>query len=121
MTQLYSKATAPMNVPGKPFTKGDARINRHGRPKSFDELRSLSRELAHEIAKHEDGTSIEIDGRPISNIEAILRKWMNGDNQVLQQKFVEIAYGKVPDKLEVTEEDGAPWTVNIIRFTDPPS
>jgi len=31
------------------FTKGDPRINRNGRPKSFDGLRTLARQIALEF------------------------------------------------------------------------
>ncbi len=37
------------------FTKGDPRINRNGRPKSFDALRALAQEIAHEVEN--DGTT----------------------------------------------------------------
>jgi hypothetical protein len=33
--------------PSKPFAKGDKRINRKGRPKTFDALRQLAQTIAH--------------------------------------------------------------------------
>ena len=33
-----------------PFIKGDPRINRDGRPKNFDALRELAREIGYEPA-----------------------------------------------------------------------
>jgi hypothetical protein len=85
-------------VTGKGFTKGDPRINRKGRPKTFDALRSLAQEIAHETIK-ENGQPILIDGREITVAEAILRQWASSIEPRLQVKFVEVAFGKVPDEI----------------------
>ena len=77
----------------KPFVAGDPRINRAGRPKFFDQLRKLAITIACEQVTLSNG-------RKISLIEAILRSWTRSKEPALQIKFVEIAYGKVPDKLE---------------------
>src|SRR3990167_8532843 len=77
----------------KPFVKGDPRINRKGRPKSFDALR----ELAKQIAREPLGES------GLTTVEAILRKWASGkEGHIAQARFVEIAYGKVPDNVDIT-------------------
>jgi hypothetical protein len=67
----------------KPFVKGDKRINRNGRPKSFDALRKLTQKIGHE----------QISDSTMTAIEAILRQ-MAHDNPA---RFVEIGWGKVPD------------------------
>jgi len=72
------------------FKKGDARINRRGRPKSFDQLRALAQKISHEPIA---------DGSTITAAEAILRT-MAHDNPA---RFIEIAFGKVPD---ITEQKG---------------
>jgi len=66
-----------------PFVKGDPRINRNGRPKSFDELRALALKLLRE----------DVDGK--AQVEIILRKILV-DNPT---KLIEYGYGKVPDEL----------------------
>jgi len=77
----------------KPFVAGDPRINRAGRPKFFDQLRKLAIAIACEQVTLSNG-------RKISLIEAILRSWARSKEPALQIKFVEIAYGKVPDRIE---------------------
>lgn len=69
----------------KPFVKGDPRINRNGRPKSFDQLRKLAQQIAHERIA---------DGSTITAAEAILRQLAHEK----PERFIEIAFGKVPDE-----------------------
>lgn len=73
------------------FTKGDPRINRNGRPRSFDSLRALAQEIANE-QKNEGGETCA---------ERILREWRDSKNWQSQKAFLEVAFGKVPDKLEI--------------------
>lgn len=84
---------------GKPFVKGDARINRKGRPKTFDTLRREAVKIACEMLKDPK------TGEEISVAHAILRSWASGDAQA-QRLFIEYAYGKVPNKEEITGKDG---------------
>jgi len=79
----------------KPFVKGDPRINRKGRPKSFDALRALAQQIAHEP------TNAVLDGHKVTVAEAILRQWAQSKNPQLARAFIEIAFGKVPDELKV--------------------
>jgi len=73
------------------FVKGDKRINRKGRPKSFDKLRALAQQVLCEV--------VELtDGEKQSRVEMIMREWAKDKQK--QQNLVEIAYGKVPDKTE---------------------
>ena len=95
--ELGSNTTGNSAKKGKPFTKGDPRINRNGRPKSFDALRALAQEIAHEKAKNSDGKVIVHDGHAVTVAEAIMRKWASSNNPQLQRAFIEIAFGKVPD------------------------
>jgi len=85
----------------KPFTKGDPRINRKGRPRSFDALRTLAQQIAHEAAQS-SGQPLVINGHTVTVAEAILRSWATSKNPQLQRAFIEVAFGKVPDKIEVS-------------------
>lgn len=85
--------------PKNKFVKGDPRINRKGRPKTFDALRELAQQIAHEEAQA-NGAPIVIDGHIVTVAEAILRQWATSKNPQLQKAFVEVAFGKVPDKIE---------------------
>lgn len=81
------------------FVKGDPRINREGRPRSFDALRELAQQIAHETAKTKDGTPLKVNDKLVTVTEAILRQWATDKNR--QEKFMWYAYGKVPDKVEI--------------------
>ena len=87
---------------GKPFTKGDVRINRKGRPKSFDALRDLAQQIAHEVAKFQ-GQPVIMEGHKVTVAEMILRSWAQSGKPQLQQGFIEIAFGKVPTPIEVRD------------------
>jgi hypothetical protein len=92
--------TNPNPSPTNRFTKGDPRINRKGRPRSFDALRELAQMIGHEPAKS-GGLEVIIDGHKVTVSEMILRQWAQSKNPQLQRAFIEIAYGKVPDKLDI--------------------
>ena len=81
---------------GKPFVKNDGRINRTGRPRSFDELRKLAQSIGDEIVTTSRGARIRL-------CEAILRSWAESKEPQLQRAFMEYGYGKVPDKLETDQ------------------
>lgn len=83
-------------MPGKSFTKGDPRINRKGRPRTFDALRTLAQDIAHEEAKDANGQTITVNGKGVTIAEAILRKWATSKDPRLQINFMEVAFGKTP-------------------------
>ena len=96
------------------FQKGDPRINRKGRPKNFDALRKLAQMVGNELTL-KDGELIEK-----TTIERILRKWALSNEPALQKAFVEIAYGKVPDNLQISgRPEGKPIKIiEIIKGGD---
>jgi len=102
------------------FKKGDPRINRKGRPKSFDGLRALALEIAHEKTKTKEGEILTINGRAVSVAERILRQWAMSRNSKQQQWFMEVAFGKVPAAVEVSGKDGAPLTFEVVYVNPPP-
>ena len=104
-------------VPGGPFRKGDPRINRKGRPKSFDQLRSLAQEIAHEAAK-QGGQPVVIDGHTVTVTEAIMRQWAMSKDPRLQQKFIEVAYGQVPSVTRLEGQDGGPMIIQVGSETE---
>lgn len=84
------------------FKSGDPRINRKGRPKSFDALRRLAQQIACEVVKDPD-----LDA-PVSRVELMLREMAGSGDARKAVPFLEIAYGKVPAPVEVTGKNGGP-------------
>lgn len=103
--------------PQNQFVKGDIRINRKGRPKTFDAARQLAQQIAHETAKIKgtDGKEVEVvvDDHYVTVAEAILRSWATSNDPKLSTAFMEWSFGKVPNKLDVTSGGGklAAYTV----------
>ena len=84
----------------KPFKKGDPRINRKGRPKSFDAWRKLTQSILHEVALDKDGEPVIINGHIATKAEVIAREWLSDAKHQLD--LIEIAFGKVPQAVDVT-------------------
>jgi len=99
---------------GKPFTKGDPRINRKGRPRTFDQLRKLALSILGEPAKGADGQPIVIDGHIATNVELILRSAMKHPH--FARWLIEVAFGKPPERIEVTGREGAPLKVQAYDY-----
>ncbi len=99
----------------KPFVKGDPRVNRAGRPKDFGGLRSLAQEIAHEAAISNKQPVI-INGKTVTVTEVIMRQWAQSKDPRLQQKFIEVAYGKTPDIVEVSGKDGGAIPVHVVDY-----
>ena len=103
------------NATGKPFAKGDPRINRKGRPKNFDAFRELAQAISHEIAL-KNGEPLIINGHTVTVAEAILRQWAQSKDPRLQMAFIEMAYGKPPQRTEITGAEGKPMETKITEI-----
>lgn len=103
------------NTTGKGgFTKGDPRINRKGRPKSFDALRELAQQIAHEEAMS-GGQPIEINGHLATVTEMILRSWAQSKDARLQQAFISYAFGLPPQRQEHSGPEGGPLVIEYVN------
>ena len=87
-----------------PFKPGDPRINRKGRPHSFDALRVLAKEIAHEPARGPDGKVLTANGKGLTVAEVILRRWFGSKDFRQQQMALEVAFGKVPNEIKINVE-----------------
>ena len=103
---------------GKPFVKGDPRINRKGRPKSFDAFRELAQSISHEVSLKQ-GEPLLINGHIVTVAEAILRSWAQSKDPRLQMAFIEMAYGKPPQRTELTGAESGPIELVVTYASRP--
>ena len=101
---------------GKPFAKGaDPRRNTKGAPRTFDAYRELVQEELLKIATTQGGQPVLLNGEQVSNLRAIIAAMIHSKNPRERQYILEVAFGKVPDRTELTGADGGAVTV---RFVD---
>jgi hypothetical protein len=93
--EVQDTAPEQHKVPGKPFIKGDKRINRRGRPKSFDALRKLAIKIAGETIPNPQGEDY-------TRIEAMLRVLTSSKAPADRALFLAYAYGKPKDEVDIT-------------------
>ncbi len=81
-------------ITGKGFVKGDPRINRKGRPRNFDEIRELARNIGDE----------QLPGSTMTRIEAKFRMLLASKNPKDTELFLHYAYGKVKDEVALAAQ-----------------
>ena len=114
------------------FQERKHQINRKGRPHTFDALRELAQTIAHEPATkqtdpvviggkivYRQGESVLVGGHIATVAEIILRQWATSKNHMLQKAFIEVAFGKVPDAIDLTSK-GEKLDI-ILRWMDEPN
>jgi hypothetical protein len=97
----------------KPFVKGDMRINRKGRPKDFAKLRALAVDMASQPALDKNGNPILIHGKPVTNAQLVLYQWLTDKKH--QKDFIEVAFGKVPQAVELTGNEGGAIQIEYVN------
>jgi hypothetical protein len=92
VAKILSRNKVKRNTSGLiPFVKGDPRINRNGRPKDFDQLRALAKEIASE----------KIKGTTLTRIEAMLLSMVSSRSANDRRLFLEYAFGRVKLPIEI--------------------
>lgn len=87
------------------FTKADPRINRKGRPRTFNAARELAQDIAHEPLAGDGGASVlNKRGEIQTRIEAILRTMSSSRNPKLIELFLAYAVGKPKDEIDITSK-----------------
>lgn len=92
----------------KPFEKGhDPRRNVGGRPTDAAALRKLAQRIGTRDAKDAEGNPVIIDGHVATVVEVLLVDMAQHD----PDKFLDRAFGRVPQAVEMSGKDGAPLVV----------
>jgi len=119
MGELTNTAGNRRGLKGKRFVKGDPRINRKGRPKSFDAFRALGLQIASETVAAASKKFGDTPPHPalasLTVAEYILRKWALSSDPHLQRAFTEVAFGKIPDELKIDPQSVITLKVEFIN------
>ena len=99
-------------IPGKPFVKGDPRINRKGRPRSFDALRELAKDVVNKKIVSADRSVA------MTRIQMILIDWAQSKDVRKQQALLDVAYGRVPQAVSLTGKEGNEIVIEITGKSD---
>ena len=91
-----------------PFKKGDKRINRKGRPKSFDKLRKLAIQIAAEEAANTG----------MSRVQLMLTAMASSKNPSDRKLFLEYAFGKVKEEVDVNNSGEVKVVIEYIDDQD---
>jgi len=83
----------------KPFTKGDPRINRRGRPPKSDLIAQLAQSLL------EEPIEFGSEHQTITRLEAILREWLDSGNFQKKLAVIQYAYGRIPNEAAAEDRD----------------
>lgn len=102
----------PPFQPNKSDGTKDPRINRKGRPKSFDSWRKLLQSIMDEPATDASGNPIVIGGHIATNAEMFARDWMKDRKK--RKDFAEHAYGKPKEEYDL----GGELTIKIVKASD---
>lgn len=89
---------------GKPFTKGDTRINRRGRPKSHDQLRALIQKLAWE----------QVGDSELTRLEVMIRAMLASKSAADRENILRHGWGDVPKEVELSGNQDKP--LRIVPF-----
>ena len=85
------------------FTKGDPRINRKGRPKTFDAARRLAQQVGHRPINTDSGEPfLNADGEIMTRIESIFQQLSGSRSYKAQELFLAYAVGKPKDEYDLS-------------------
>ncbi len=83
----------------KPFTKGDPRINRRGRPPKSDLIAQLAQSLL------EEPVEFGSEHQTVTRLETILREWLDSGNFQKKLAVIQYAYGRIPNEAAAEDRD----------------
>ena len=98
-------------VIGKPFVKGDKRINRGGRPKSFDALRKLAQKIAGELPEESD----------VTRVTEMLIEMSKSKNPSDRALFLAYAFGKPKEELDIKNSGETKVIIEYSQGPDTPA
>lgn len=98
-TEKRSNTADEQRKPGKPFVKGDKRINRKGRPKTFDKLRAMVQETLNGDLKIKKPTGETVE---TTRLRLMLESMTTGGNPADHRLLLEYGFGKVKEEVDIT-------------------